>query len=125
MNETLSLHTLGATNFVVGSVAVLPLSLSVATSTSVQLVGVLIIVGLVGGTFFTLSQRAGHSTTTGLGVGSLERLAGYPFNLWMVGVGVLAIAHAGAGPLPSGSRADDATRLPTSPKSLHAHGAND
>ncbi|MFJ5265561.1 DUF998 domain-containing protein [Streptomyces sp. NPDC088387] len=123
-NRNLSLHTIGATNLVIGSVAVLLLSLAVRHSHPVvHWLGILTsVVGLVGGTLFTMSQRAGHSPIPGLGVGGLERLAGYPFNLWMVGIGLLAIARA-SGPLRSGSHTGDATGVPVSPEARHAHRA--
>ncbi|MFJ4790033.1 DUF998 domain-containing protein [Streptomyces sp. NPDC088794] len=124
-NKNLSLHTLGATNLVIGSVAVLLLSLSVRRSHPVvHWLGILTsVVGLVGGTLFTMSQRAGHSPIPGLGVGGLERLAGYPFNLWMVGIGLLAIVRASGEPLRSRSQADGASGVPVGPESRHAHRA--
>ncbi|MEW1776900.1 DUF998 domain-containing protein [Streptomyces sp. NPDC086777] len=124
-NKNLALHTLGATNLVIGSVAVLLLSLSVRRSHPVvQWLGIpTSVVGLAGGTLFTMSQRAGHSPIPGLGVGGLERLAGYPFNLWMVGIGLLAIARASGESLRSLSQEDAASGVSVGPESRHAHRA--
>jgi len=92
-NTNASLHVAGATNLLIGSVAILLLSLVARRqhrplATTGLIIGV---VGLVGGVLSTAAQGAGSALDLGIGAGGMERVAGYPSNIWLVIVGVIAI----------------------------------
>jgi hypothetical membrane protein len=92
-NADTGLHLLGAFNIPVGSVAILLLSLAVRRAApALAAFGVVVaVLGLVGTVLSTAGQFA-PALQVGLGVGGAERLAGWPGNLWMLVVGVLALA---------------------------------
>jgi hypothetical membrane protein len=100
-NTDISVHTAGAMNLPIGSVAILLLSLSVRHSHRVlyRLGRMTSLVGLVTGVLFTIAEYSGHSFIPGLEAGGLERLAGYPGNFWILGVGLLAISRRTVGGL--------------------------
>jgi hypothetical membrane protein len=92
-NTDTGLHLLGAFNIPIASVAIVLLSIAVRrTSPGLAAVGiVLAALGLVG-TFLSGAGQFSSALYLGLGVGGSERLAGYPGNLWMLIIGVLALA---------------------------------
>ncbi len=92
-NTSAALHLLGAFNIPIGSVAILLLSIAIPrTSAALAAGGVLLaVLGLVGTILLTAGQYS-SALYLGLGVGGSERLAGYPGNLWMLVIGVLALA---------------------------------
>ncbi len=92
-NANAGLHVLGALNLPVGSVAILLLALAVwRTDRVLGVVGMgVAVVGLVGAFLSTAGQYAGPSLYLGAGVGGMERIAGYPSNLWVLLIGVAAI----------------------------------
>lgn len=95
-NADAALHLLGAFNIPLGSVAILLLSAAVGRRAPV-LAGfgvVLAVLGLVGTVLSTAGQFA-PALHLGLGSGGAERLAGYPGNLWMLVVGLLAAVARG------------------------------
>jgi hypothetical membrane protein len=94
-NTNIGLHTIGALNIPLGSVAILLLSLSVwQRAKPLAAVGVVLAcVGLVGSGVSVAGQYAGHSAYLGLGVGGAERLAAYPGNLWMLVIGLVVLAR--------------------------------
>ncbi|MDY7558926.1 DUF998 domain-containing protein [Cryobacterium sp. 10C3] len=91
-----ALHTLGATNLTLGSVAIVLLSISIYRQNRVLAITGLIasLVGIAGGGFFATAQYIGPSATLGLGLGGIERVAGYPANLWILLIGILTIRAA-------------------------------
>lgn len=92
-NTDAALHLLGAFNIPLGSVAILLLSLAVRRSAPplATLGVVLAVLGLVG-TVLSTAGQFDPALYLGLGVGGAERLAGYPGNLWMLVIGVLAVS---------------------------------
>lgn len=100
-NTNLTLHTLSAFNLPVTSIAILLLGLSVRhTHRAVLWLSVLTaVVGLLAGAVFTAAQYAGHSPIPGAGIGTLERIAGYPSNIWVLGIGILALTRVRLGRL--------------------------
>lgn len=96
-NANSGLHLLGALNLPLSSIAILLLSLTVrATRPALSLTGVVVAVaGLAGSILSTAGQYAGSSLYLGLGVGGMERVAGYPSNLWLLLLGIIAIRAAG------------------------------
>lgn len=95
-NTNSGLHLLGALNLPISSVAILLLSLTIRrTQASLSATGVVLaVVGLVGSVLSSAGQYAGSSLYLGLGVGGMERIAGYPSNLWLLLLGVIAILAA-------------------------------
>lgn len=63
----------------------------------------------------TAAQTAGPALNLGLGNGGMERLAGYPGNLWMLVVGIIAIAQALARPTSPLQAPRAATAAPVLP----------
>jgi hypothetical membrane protein len=102
-NTNIFLHTFGAMNLPIGSVAVLLLSLSVRRAHPVlyRLGRIVSLLGLVAGSLFTLMEYSGYSVIPGLGAGGLERIAGYPSNIWMLGIGLVSFARLRRGSLSS------------------------
>jgi hypothetical membrane protein len=92
-NTDIGLHLLGAFNIPVASVAILLLSIAIRrVSPALAVAGiVLAVLGLVGTVLSAVGQFS-PALYLGLGVGGSERLAGYPGNLWMLIIGVLALA---------------------------------
>jgi hypothetical membrane protein len=109
-NTDLTLHTAAATNLTFGSVGVLLLSLAIRRShpRPARVGRIVSLLGVVAGSLFITAQFVGPSATFGLGIGGMERLAGYPSNLWILLIGVIALRFsAGHGNLlahhPEGS----------------------
>ncbi|HEY4991277.1 MAG TPA: DUF998 domain-containing protein [Nakamurella sp.] len=96
-NTTITLHLLGAFNIPVASVAILLFSLAIRDSNvPLSIFGIgTAVVGLVGTVLSTAGQYAGEGLYLGLGVGGMERVAGYPGSLWTLVVGALAMTFAG------------------------------
>jgi hypothetical membrane protein len=92
-NTVASLHLLGAFNLPLLSVAILLLSISVRRvhRSLAQFGWAVSIVGIVGAVLSTAAQTAGPALNLGLGNGGMERLAGYPGNIWMLVVGALFV----------------------------------
>jgi hypothetical protein len=82
----------GRSTFPLGSIAILLLSIAVRrTAPSLAGVGVALAgPGLLGPVLSAAGQLS-PGLYLGLGVGGSERLAGYPGNLWMLVIGVLAV----------------------------------
>jgi hypothetical membrane protein len=95
-NTDPGLHILGALNLPISSVAILLLSLTIRrTHRSLSVTGVVVaVVGLAGSVLSSAGQYAGSSLYLGFGVGGMERIAGYPSNLWMLLIGAFAILAA-------------------------------
>ncbi len=91
-NTDIGLHLLGAFNIPIGSIAILILSIAVRrTAPLVAWLGVVLaLLGLIGTVLSTAGQLS-PPLYLGLGVGGSERLGGYPGNLWMLIIGVLAV----------------------------------
>lgn len=91
-NAGTGLHLLGALNIPLGSIAILLLSLTVRRTAPVPATAGFVVaaLGLVGTVLSTAGQFS-PDLYLGLGAGGAERLAGYPGNLWMLGVGLLAL----------------------------------
>jgi hypothetical membrane protein len=97
-NTNISLHLLAAFNIPVGCAAILLLSWSVrATSRAVSIAGIILgAVGLAGTALSTAGQFGGSALYLGLGAGGMERVADYPGSLWVLMIGILAVATATA-----------------------------
>ena len=93
-NTNVSLHLLGAFNLPLQSVAILMVSITVAARhRSLKIFGlVTAVTGIAGAGLSTAAQHAGPALYLGLGSGGMERVAGYPGNLWMLVVGIVVIA---------------------------------
>ncbi|MGO8885713.1 MAG: DUF998 domain-containing protein [Streptosporangiaceae bacterium] len=93
-NTHIGLHLIGALNVPVESVAILLLSLAIRrNSRLLAAIGIAAaVVGLAGSFLSTAGQYAGSSLYLGLGVGGAERLASYPGTLWMLMMGITAMA---------------------------------
>jgi hypothetical protein len=50
------------------------------------------VVALIGAVLFSASQSGSTALDLGLGIGGMERLAGYPSNLWIVVIALTALA---------------------------------
>lgn len=99
-NTNAGLHTLGALNLPLTSVAILLLGLSHWRTRRWEAVFSLTIsvVALIGAVLFSASQSGSTALDLGQGIGGMERLAGYPSNLWIV---VIALAALATRPQPS------------------------
>ena len=93
-NTRIGLHLIGALNVPLESIAILLLSLAIRRSSRVlAAIGIVVaVVGLAGSFLSTAGQYAGSSLYLGLGVGGAERLASYPGTLWMLMMGITAMA---------------------------------
>lgn len=93
-NTQLSLHLLGAFNIPLAELGVVLISVSLLhIQRTVGLVGVALgIVGLAGSMLSTAAQIAGPALFLGLGPGGMERVGGYPANLWMLLIGIAVLA---------------------------------
>lgn len=103
---------LGALNIPLGSIAILLFALAIRRTAPgfAAVSAVLGVLGLVGTVLSSAGQYADPALGLGLGVGGTERLGGYPGNLWVLLVGLLALAAARAD--GAVGRAD---RLPDAP----------
>jgi hypothetical membrane protein len=93
-NTRIGLHLIGALNVPLESLAILLLSLAIRRSSRVlAAIGIVVaVVGLAGSFLSTAGQYAGSPLYLGLGVGGAERLASYPGTLWMLMMGITAMA---------------------------------
>jgi hypothetical membrane protein len=93
-NTRIGLHLIGALNVPLESIAILLLSLAIRRSSrALATIGIVVAVaGLAGSFLSTTGQYAGSSLYLGLGVGGAERLASYPGTLWMLMIGIIAMA---------------------------------
>jgi hypothetical membrane protein len=93
-NTRIGLHLIGALNVPLESIAILLLSLALRRSSrALATIGIVVaVVGLAGSFLSTAGQYAGSSLYLGLGVGGAERLASYPGTLWMLMMGITAMA---------------------------------
>jgi hypothetical protein len=98
-NADTGLHLLGAFNIPIGSIAILLLSIAIRrVAPGLAATGVVLaLLGLVG-TILSTAGQFSSALYLGLGVGGSERLAGYPGNLWMLIIGVLAVTQRGRRP---------------------------
>ncbi len=97
-NTRLSLHLLGALNIPLGELGILLLGIALirhhgtAAAAGVGVAGVVLSgIGLVASVLSSAAQTAGPALLLGLGAGTMERLAGYPANLWLLLAGVLVL----------------------------------
>jgi len=93
-NTNVPLHLLGAFNLPLQSVAILMVSITLAARhRSLKVFGlVTAVTGIAGAGLSTAARHAGTALYLGLGSGGMERVAGYPGNLWMLVAGILVIA---------------------------------
>ena len=93
-NEHVVLHSIGALNIPIASVAIVLISATTfQVRKSLSVIGLTAFaLGSVGTALLVTAQFAGSSLLPGLGMGGMERLAGYPANAWMVSTGIAAIA---------------------------------
>jgi hypothetical membrane protein len=98
-NTNLTLHTIAATNLTLGSIGILLLSIAIHSEHPLlaRFGRIVSLVGVVGGSLFITAQFVGASVTLGLGIGGIERVAGYPSNLWILVIGIVAIQRATGG----------------------------
>lgn len=98
-NTDTSLHILGATNIVVGNVAILLISVAIRHYYPVltRAGRAVSLLGIAGSILFSVAQYAGSDLW--LGAGGWERVAGYPSNIWLIAVGIVSLCTAGRGGL--------------------------
>lgn len=99
-NTQLSLHLLGALNIPLGELGILLLSIALirhrdtAAAAPVGVAGVVLAgIGLIASVLSSAAQTAGPALLLGLGAGAMERLAGYPANVWLLIVGLVVITQ--------------------------------
>ena len=92
-NTDLSLHLLGALNIPLAELGVLFISVSlIRTRTHLALAGIVVgSIGLLGSLLSTGAQAIGPALFLGLGAGGMERLGGYPANIWMFVIGIVVL----------------------------------
>jgi hypothetical membrane protein len=96
-NTRIGLHLLGALNVPVIAVAMVLVSWAMLPfDRSLAIVGlVLAAIALVGTVLSTAGQFT-HGLYLGLGVGGMERISDYPTSLWLLLLGVIAVASPAA-----------------------------
>lgn len=95
-NTNLPLHSAAALNIPVGNVAIFLFSVAILKRRR-RLAHAGIWVFLLGslGTVLSIAGAIGGPTfLLGLGVGGMERLAGYPANIWLVAVGTVVLVES-------------------------------
>jgi TM2 domain-containing membrane protein YozV len=94
-NTIAGLHLLGAANLPILSLAITMLGVAIhQRQHGLALFSILIgVVGIVGAILSTASQTT-SALNLGLGNGGMERVAGYPGNIWMVVVGIAVLYAA-------------------------------
>ncbi len=110
-NTNIGVHTLGALNIPLGSVAILLLGSCVGRTMGwLHPTGIaLACIGLVGTVLSVAGQYGGSGAYVGLGAGGAERLASYPGSLWMLLVGIAVLGSSWAvarSTVPSGVAVD-------------------
>lgn len=95
-NTDVGLHTAAAVNIPVGSVAVLLLSIvTFREHRMLAATGILVFAVLLVALSITIAAQLGRpDLLLGLGVGGMQRLAGYPANLWLLMAGIVAPTNA-------------------------------
>jgi hypothetical protein len=86
---------IGALNVPLESIAIFLLSLVIRRSSRLlATMGIAVAVAGLAGSFLSAAgQYAGSSVYLGLGAGGAERLASYPGSLWMLIIGITAMAY--------------------------------
>ena len=94
-NGNIVLHSIGAFNMPVASVAILLISATLLHARrALAIIGLAaFVLGVIGTTLSVVAQFAGSSFLLGLGVGGMERLAGYPANAWLLAAGLTTVAE--------------------------------
>jgi hypothetical membrane protein len=94
-NMNPALHTAAALNIPIGGLAILLLSLAQSHERkALALLGYAIFsLTLVASALSIAAQFAGSGLLLGLGVGGMERLAGYPANVWLTVVGLVVVSE--------------------------------
>jgi hypothetical membrane protein len=94
-NENILLHSIAALNIPIASVAILLISKTAfQQQKALALVGFgAFAIGMLATTLSIAAPFCGTALLLGLGVGGMERLAGYPANVWLVVVGLTAMAE--------------------------------
>ena len=94
-NTDVGLHTTAALNIPVGDVAVL--LLSIATFRQHRMLaatGILVFAVSLGALSLTIAAQFGRpDLLLGLGVGGMERMSGYPANLWLLMAGIAVLTN--------------------------------
>ena len=92
-NTILSLHTAAALNIPLGSIAILFLSIQILHKhKALAIIGfATFILGICATVLLIIMEYKEIASLAGLGYGGMERVAGYPMNIWMIIVGALAI----------------------------------
>jgi hypothetical membrane protein len=95
-NTDIGLHTAAAINIPVGDIAVLLLSIATFRQRRrLAVTGILVFVLLLVALSLSIAAQFGRpDLLLGLGTGGMERLSGYPANLWLLMAGILALANA-------------------------------
>ena len=95
-NIDVGLHTTAAFNIPVGSVAILLVSIAIFRQRrTLAVAGILVFAVSVAALLLSIAARFGRpDLLLGLGAGGMERLSGYPANLWLLMAGIVALANA-------------------------------
>jgi hypothetical membrane protein len=110
-NANVGLHTLGALNIPLGSIAILLLGRSVLHNGGwLRTTGIVLsCLGLVGTALSVAGQYSGSAAYLGMGAGGAERLASYPGNLWMLIIGAIVVMTPSVG--RAGRTSGDRTKV--------------
>ncbi len=95
-DENIVLHSLAAFDIPLASIGICFISWSIFRQHKALALGGLaaFMSGMVATTLSVAAQFMGPAVLFGLGVGGMERLAGYPANIWLAAAGSVAIAEA-------------------------------
>ena len=95
-NENITMHSIAALSIPAASLAILLIcAATFRERKTLALVGFgAFLLGVVGTTLSVAAQLAGPDLLLGLGAGGMERLAGYPADMWLVAAGLSAIGQA-------------------------------
>ncbi len=92
-NTRIGLHLLGALNVPVIAVAMVLVSWAMLpVDRSLGIVGLVLAVTALVGTVLSTAGQFTHGLYLGLGVGGMERISDYPTSLWLLLLGVIAVA---------------------------------
>ncbi|WHT21816.1 DUF998 domain-containing protein [Crossiella sp. CA-258035] len=105
-------HALAALNLPVGGIAIFLVSLAVVDrSRWIGVFGCLVGgLAVTASMLFTAGQYSAQVLHFGLGPGGMERLAGYPFQLWLLVIGLILCTGPGRAGCRACSRSDAADR---------------
>jgi hypothetical membrane protein len=94
-NDDIGLHTAAALNIPIGNVAILLLSIAIFHQRRMLAVAgmFVFVVSLVALSLSIAAQFGRPDLLLGLGVGGMERLSGYPANLWLLMAGIVALSN--------------------------------